>query len=238
MPKGGIGLEPVIDKTEMQDLAERFENANPEDILREAVLKIPKLTIACSFGAEDMVILHIAMNIDREISVFYLDTDLLFQETYELRDQAIERYGIKNLLQVKPDLSLDEQVKQHGEALWARDPDLCCNIRKIQPLKRTLAHFDGWVTGIRREQSPTRKNAKAFEYDDKFGLVKVNPLALWTNEQVWTFIKDHDVPYNALHKKGYPSIGCYPCTKPIRAGEDPRSGRWAGMKKTECGLHQ
>lgn len=230
--------EPIVDQEMIQSLAKQFESAKPEDILKEAVTRIPRLTVACSFGAEDMVLVDMFMKIYPEIDVFYLDTDLLFQETYELINEAVERYGLPNLHQVKADLTLKEQAQQYGEELWKKNPDLCCHIRKVRPLQKVLANFDGWVTGIRREQASTRRNAQVFEYDAKFNLIKVNPLAIWTNEQVWTYIHDHHVPYNPMHDKGYPSIGCHPCTKSVLAGEDPRSGRWAGMTKTECGLHR
>lgn len=227
-----------INQNELERLAQMFEYAKPIEILNQALLSIPKLTFACSFGAEDMVILDMLMKINKDAHVFYLDTDLLFQETYKLVDIAKEKYGIPNLLRVRADLTLEEQTKQYGEALWARDPDLCCSIRKVRPLKRTLAAFEGWVTGIRRDQAPTRKNAQVFEQDSKFGLIKINPLVMWSSDEVWEYIRKYNVPYNSLHDKGYPSIGCHPCTKPILPGQDPRSGRWAGTDKTECGLHQ
>ncbi len=184
-----------------------------------------------------MVLLDMLMKINPEANVFYLDTNVLFEETYDLRDRAVEKYGIPNLRQVLPTLTLKEQAEKYGDALWASDPNKCCDIRKVQPLTQVLKDYDGWITGIRREQAPTRANAKTFEVDAKFGLVKVNPLVRWTEGQVWRYIKMNDVPYNPLHDQNYPSIGCLHCTRPVNPGEDPRSGRWAGFNKTECGLH-
>lgn len=218
-------------------LAEELEGANPEEIIAEGLRRVPNLTLACSFGAEDMVLLDMLMSIDKNANVFYLDTNVLFEETYDLRDRAVEKYGLPNLRQVLPQMTLKEQADAYGDELWARDPNQCCDIRKVGPLKQVLSEYDGWITGIRRDQSPTRASAKTFEMDAKFGMVKVNPLVQWTEGQVWRYIKEHDVPYNPLHDQNYPSIGCIHCTRPVKPGEDPRSGRWAGFDKTECGLH-
>lgn len=228
----------VLMENDVVQLAKSLESASPEEILRIAFEQIPNLTFACSFGAEDMVILDMISRINPEASVFYLDTDVLFSETYELRDRAALRYGLPNLTQVRSTLSLEEQAEAHGEQLWETDPTTCCILRKVNPLADTLLLFDGWITGIRREQSPTRATAQVFEMDEKFSLIKVNPLAFWTERQMWDYIHDHDVPYNSLHDQGYPSIGCKHCTRPVKEGEDARSGRWAGFEKTECGLHQ
>ncbi|EPZ48118.1 phosphoadenylyl-sulfate reductase [Alicyclobacillus acidoterrestris] len=227
----------VMEHEWIEQLAEEFENATPEEIIAEALRRVSNMTFACSFGAEDMVLLDMLMKINPEANVFYLDTNVLFQETYDLRDRAIEKYGIPNLRQVLPKLTLAEQAEKHGDELWKRDPNACCAIRKVEPLTQVLTEYDGWITGIRREQAPTRANAKVFEWDAKFGLVKVNPLVRWTEGQVWRYIKQNDVPYNPLHDQNYPSIGCLHCTRPVNPGEDPRSGRWAGFNKTECGLH-
>lgn len=220
----------------VDSLAERYEASTAEEIFRAATEQIPAITLACSFGAEDMVLLDMLSGVSRDVFVFYLDTEVLFPETYRLRDEVVARYR-PNLIQMRPSLSIAEQAEAHGDALWSTDPDACCGLRKVAPLKQVLSRFDGWITGIRREQSPTRKGARAFETDRKFGLVKVNPLIRWTDEDVWAYIREHDVPYNPLHDQGYPSIGCIHCTRPVKPGEDPRSGRWAGKAKTECGLH-
>ncbi len=196
----------------------------------------PRVAIASSFGAEDVVLIHLAAQAGRDFRVFTLDTDFLFRETYVLIDDIERRYKIK-VERTRPRLSPEEQAASFGEALWSRQPDRCCNIRKVEPLTRKLGELDAWVTGIRRDQAPTRANAHKLEWDAKFGLIKFNPLADWKWGEVWDYIRSHDIPYNPLHDQGYPSIGCTHCTRPVQAGEDPRAGRWSGFAKTECGLH-
>jgi len=161
----------------------------------------------------------------------------LFPETYEVRDRLIEKYNIQPV-RYRPFLSVEDQAKVYGDELWTQNPDLCCGMRKVQPLTQALKPLKAWITGIRRDQAPTRANAGIVEWDGKFNLVKVNPLAPWTWDQVWSYISENQVPYCALHDQGYPSIGCAPCTRRVAAGEDPRAGRWSGFQKTECGLHQ
>lgn len=228
----------TLDEMTVNMLAREYESKHPLDILSEAVDRIPKLTFACSFGAEDMVILDMLMRTHRDVHVFYLDTNVLFPKTYELIRQAVAKYQIPNLIRVQPALSLSKQAELHGESLWQRDPNQCCSIRKVKPLIEHLSKYDGWVTGIRRDQAPTRAHAQVFEFDQKFKLIKVNPLVLWTQEDVWTYIREQDVIYNPLHDSGYPSIGCIHCTRPVTDGEAERGGRWAGFDKTECGLHE
>jgi phosphoadenosine phosphosulfate reductase len=217
--------------------AEEFENASPETVIQWAVDTFPNITFACSFGAEDVVLVDMLQKISPKSDVFYLDTDFHFQETYETRDKMIEKYGM-DFVQVKPKITPEEQAAEHGEELWKSDPNACCSIRKVEPLTRILGNYEAWITGIRRDQAPTRANAKKVEYDTKFGLVKFNPLAAWTTEDVWAYIKAHNVLYNPLHDRNFPSIGCEHCTRPVMPGEDARAGRWAGNEKTECGLHK
>jgi len=217
--------------------AEEFEDASPETVIRWAVETFPKITFACSFGAEDVVLVDMLQKISPQTDIFYLDTDFHFKETYETRDRLADRYGV-SFIQVKPELTPEEQAAQYGDELWKRDPNLCCNLRKVEPLSKFLAHYEAWITGIRREQAPTRANAKKVEYDTKFGLVKFNPLAAWKSEDVWRYIRENNVIYNPLHDRSYPSIGCEHCTRPVKPGEDPRAGRWSGTGKIECGLHQ
>lgn len=221
-------------------VAQHLSNANLTQILEWAIRKFgEKLTLACSFGAEDVVLVDALQRIPggKKVDIFYLDTDLHFPETYETRDRLEERYGIR-FKRVTPDLTLDEQQASYGPALWRKDPNRCCYLRKVQPLEKTLSEYDAWMTGIRREQSPTRRSAQIVEVDQRFRLTKVNPLVHWTSDDVWAYIRERDVPYNPLHDERYPSIGCAPCTRPVHEGEDLRSGRWSGFQKTECGLHQ
>lgn len=195
------------------------------------------VAIASSFGAEDVVLIDLAAQSGLPFRVFTLDTDFLFPETYALIDGIESRYGIA-VERCRPRLTPEEQAREHGEALWTREPDRCCAIRKIEPLQEKLATLEAWITGIRRDQAPTRANAKKLEWDDKFGLWKFNPIADWSADRVWSYIRAYDVAYNPLHDRSYPSIGCTYCTRPVRDGEDPRAGRWAGFAKTECGLHR
>lgn len=221
----------------IREAAERFEDESPEALLEWATTKFPKLTLACSFGAEDVVLVDMLQKISPETDIFYLDTDFHFKETYETRDRLAAHYGIQ-FTRMSPLLTPEEQAAEHGDELWKRDPNACCNIRKVEPLTRHLAKWDAWITGIRRDQAPTRANARKVEYDGKFGLVKFNPLASWTSDDVWAYIRANDVIYNPLHDQNYPSIGCHYCTRQVMPGEDPRAGRWSGSEKTECGLHK
>jgi phosphoadenosine phosphosulfate reductase len=227
----------AADLQTLQVLNEAFETQTPQDVLAYAIgAYFPDLVLASSFGVEDVVLIDMVHRINPKTPILYLDTDFLFKETYETRDRLIKQYGIAPI-QVKSLLTPGQQAEKFGDKLWERRPDECCNQRKVEPLTRALKGYKAWITGIRREQSPTRANAKLVEWDQKFGLVKFNPLARWKTEDVWTYIKQYEVPYNPLHDQNYPSIGCTYCTRPVRPGEDPRAGRWAGFAKTECGLH-
>ncbi|NOV00558.1 phosphoadenylyl-sulfate reductase [Paenibacillus planticolens] len=217
--------------------AEEFENQSPEAVLKLAVETFSSLTLACSFGAEDVVLVDMLQKINPNVDIFYLDTNVHFPETYDTRDRLEQHYGTK-FVQVLPKLTLEEQAEKFGDELWKNDANQCCNIRKVDPLTDILKNYDAWITGIRRDQAPTRANAKKVEYDVKFGLIKFNPLAGWTSEDVWNYIRENDVIYNPLHDRNYPSIGCTHCTRQVAEGEDPRAGRWANIEKTECGLHK
>jgi phosphoadenosine phosphosulfate reductase len=171
-----------------------------------------------------------------EFRIFTLDTDFLFPETYNLMERIEKRYGIR-IERVKSNLVPDDQARFHGPALWARDPDACCSLRKVEPLRNKLSQLRAWVTSIRRDQTLARAGALKVEWDAKFHLVKINPLVDWTNAKIWRYIHDYDLPYNPLHDRGYPSIGCTHCTRSVQPGEGARAGRWSGFNKTECGLH-
>jgi thioredoxin-dependent adenylylsulfate APS reductase len=216
--------------------AAALEGATAEEVLRWASTEIPRLTFATGFGAEGCVIVDLIGRHRLPIDIFTLDTGVLFPETYELWRKLEARYGI-TIRGVTPELTLDQQAAAHGARLWEREPDRCCQLRKVTPLARVLSGYAAWITAIRREQTPERATAQVVEADAKFGLVKINPLARWTHDDVWAHLYLHDVPYNPLHERGYPSIGCQPCTSPIVPGENLRAGRWRGTGKQECGLH-
>jgi phosphoadenosine phosphosulfate reductase len=215
----------------------RLEQARPEEILAWAFDEYRgRVAIATGFGAEGMALIDMAVKISPHPDVFFVDTGFLFPETYELRRSVEQRYRIK-IRAFGPALTPQAQEKMFGPELWSRDADLCCRLRKIEPLKEALAPLDAWVTAIRRDQTADRARARAVEWDLRWGLAKINPLVRWTKRDVWDYIKSNDVPYNPLHDRSYPSIGCTNCTRQVREGEDERAGRWAGQAKTECGLH-
>jgi len=229
----GPGLGPVID---VGAATRSLEGAAALEILQWASAHIPRLTFATGFGAEGCVIIDLIGKHALPIDIFTLDTGLLFPETYALWRALEAKYGI-TIRGVAPEQTVEHQASAHGDALWAREPDRCCDLRKVQPLTRALRGFSAWVTAIRRDQTPERASAQVVETDRKFGLIKINPLVTWTHDDVWAHVYANDVPYNALHERGYPSIGCVPCTSPIVPGENLRAGRWRGTGKNECGLH-
>lgn len=232
-------MPQVWTEAELYAAAKALEGKGAEATLRWAFDRFgtDEIALACSFGAEDVALVDMIARLRPGTRVFYLDTNVLFPETYHLIEQVRNKYEI-TLEQYLPLLTLEEQAAQHGDALWASDPDRCCSIRKVEPLKRALGGLKAWITGIRREQAPTRANAKHVEWDAKFGLVKFNPVVTWKEKDVWSYILSNGVPYNPLHDQGYPSIGCTHCTRAVKPGEDPRAGRWSGQNKTECGLHK
>jgi phosphoadenosine phosphosulfate reductase len=224
---------------ELARLSGELEEKTPQEILQWAVNEFqPGLTLACSFGGPSgMVLLDMLMPIDKTVEVFYLDTDFLFPETYHLRDVCAEKYGIQPH-GYKSLLTPEAQASQYGDALWSRDPDQCCEIRKVEPNFRALEGKRAWIAGMRRDQAKTRANIGIVEWDSKFDLVKINPLANWDEKKIWAYIMANGVPYNELHDRSYPSIGCTYCTNPVAKGQDPRSGRWQGFDKEECGIQE
>jgi len=195
----------------------------------------PDLRFASSFQKTSSVIVDIAHRVEPQARFFYLDTELLFEETYATRDALAERYGID--FERFAGISLEQQERRHGANLWARQPDACCGIRKVEPMREALKGAECWVSGIRRSDSATRAGAAKFGWDKRFGLWKLNPLVDWSDDQVAKHIRENEVPYNPLHDQGYPSIGCTHCTRAPGIGEDARAGRWAGTDKTECGIN-
>jgi phosphoadenosine phosphosulfate reductase len=209
-----------------------LEKATAEEALAYMAERFhPRLYVACSFQKEASVVMDMLLRIEPEARFFTLDTGLLFPETYETWRKVEERYGVT--VDVYQGMSLSRQAHLHGDELWAREPDACCGIRKVEPLKEALSSVDAWISGLRRDQSPTRAGTPKLHWDEKHALWKGNPLADWSEKDVWRYIAKHDLPYNELHDRGYSSVGCTHCTLP-GAG---RAGRWAGTDKIECGLH-
>ena len=225
------------DGAQLAESGRALETATPLEILRWAADRFgSRLTFATGFGAEGCVLVDLIGRHRLPIDIFTLDTGLLFPETYDLWRRFEERYEL-TIRGVRPDHTVDEQAAAHGPELWTHRADRCCEMRKVSPLVAELGGFSAWITAIRRDQTASRADALAVEWDAKFGLAKVNPLVRWTKKEVWAHLLRNDVPYNPLHDRGYPSIGCLPCTSAVAAGEDDRAGRWRGAAKTECGLH-
>ncbi len=190
--------------------------------------------LTCSFGgAAGMVLLDMVSRIGGSVPVLFLDTDLLFPETYALAEQAAEKYGV-HIERRRPALTLAAQERLEGPELYSRDPDRCCGMRKVAPLTEALKPYDAWLSGIRRDQTGARAAVPLLAWNARHNLLKISPLALWTEREVWAYIHKHGVPYNPLLDQGYTSIGCAPCTRPASAA---REGRWAGFAKSECGIH-
>jgi phosphoadenosine phosphosulfate reductase len=206
-----------------------FEAMTAEELLRWAAEEFgDRLCLTCSWQRQSSALVHMVSELELDVDVVELDTLVLFDETYATRDRLVERYGL-NLKSFRPIDPIDR--------LWETDPDRCCGIRKVEPLERALGGYDAWITGIRREQSPTRANAQKVEWSERYGVWKIQPLVDWDAKRVQAYLTVNEVPYNPLHDQGYPSIGCIHCTRQVAAGEDERAGRWAGSGKLECGIH-
>ena len=222
---------------ELAAASEQLESADPDQIIGWAVERFgERLTMGTAFGPEGMTILVRLAKISPTTYVFNLDTGYQFQETLDLRDEVERRYGI-NVELLKPELSVEEYEAKHGGPVYKSNPDQCCADRKLRVLEKVARGRHAWISAIRRDQSPDRAKAPIVGWDRKFNLVKVNPLANLTKSDIWKYITDNEVPYNPLHDKGYPSIGCWPCTRSVLFGDDDRAGRWDGFSKQECGLH-
>lgn len=231
--------------SEIRSIANELESKPAPEILKWGFKKYKdKMVLGSSFGAEDVVLIDMMCNINRNLTrVFTLDTGRLNQETYDLIDKIRKKYDIKVDVYFPNASDVEEMVAIKGMNLMYESVEnrkLCCNLRKVEPLKRALKQFDCWITGLRREQSTTRNKILKIEVDTlNSNIIKLNPLANWTNDEIWKYIRENKVPYNELHDRGYPSIGCEPCTRAIKEGEDPRAGRWWWENDThkECGLH-
>ena len=224
------------DAAALAALNERFETAEPAEIVRWAVETYGDgLSVGASFGGPTgMAILHMTATLKPNVHVFVLDTGYLFEETHQTRERATAALGLSNVQVYQSQLTHEEQAAEHGAALWMRDPDLCCDLRKVEPNRRALAGKTAWIAGLRRDQSNGRASVPIVGWSERFDLVKINPLARWTEKDTWDYLLKHDMPYNPLLDHGFVSIGCYNCTVP---GKQGRQGRWEGFEKDECGLH-
>jgi phosphoadenosine phosphosulfate reductase len=229
--------------TRLEAWNEQFAKASAQDVLAFFAEEFRgRICLSSSLGAEDQVLTHMLLEIDPDFRIFTLDTGRVFPETYDLISEIRSRYG-KNLEIYFPDpFQVEPMVREKGINLFYESVEnrkLCCHIRKIEPLKRALQGMQAWVTGIRKDQTLNRFNTQVVEWDEAFNLLKINPLYRWSEKMVWDYIREHQIPYNRLHDKGFPSIGCQPCTRAVAAGEDSRAGRWwwEDQGHKECGLH-
>ncbi|MDQ0161671.1 phosphoadenylyl-sulfate reductase [Bacillus alveayuensis] len=199
--------------------------------------KDDEIVYACSFGIEGIVLIDLIDKVNPMAKIVFLDTELHFKETYDVIEKVQKRYPLLNIQLKKPSLTLKQQEEKYGAKLWETNPNLCCHLRKVVPLQETLKDVKAWISGLRREQSPSRQHVQYINQDQKFQKIKICPLIHWTWKEIWRYAHKYNLAYNELHDKGYPSIGCEPCTDPVFNEEDLRAGRWAGTNKLECGLH-
>ncbi len=217
-------------------LSARYEGMSAQEILRDAIRNefFGDITLSSSFGADSAVLLHMIAQIDPNLPVLFLDTDRHFFQTLQYRDELAGRLGLTNLINLKADV--DEAATEDGKGtLWRTAPDQCCDLRKVRPLNRMMETYGAWISGRKRHQSKTRSNLAIVEFDGQH--FKINPLATWTQDDIDAYFAEYDLPPHPLVEQGFPSIGCFTCTKPVASGEDARSGRWAGTEKVECGIH-
>lgn len=230
----------MISASEIPALNEKLNASSTEEILGWAWKTFgARAAIGTSFQGAGLVMMHIAKQNGFEFPVFTMDTGLLFPETVALHKRLQDFFGYK-IERLEPDYSVEKQAELYGAELWKKDPDMCCTMRKVFPLRNKLAELDCWITGLRRQQSDTRSNigiVELYEFENGRDIVKLNPMANWSRDAVWKYLHDHHIPYNPLHDQGYRSIGCWPCTAKDAGGENERGGRWIGFNKVECGIH-
>ncbi|MCB9858318.1 MAG: phosphoadenylyl-sulfate reductase [Phycisphaerales bacterium] len=199
-----------------------------------------RLVLTTQFGMEGCALIHMFSLYARHLTVVYIDTAFFFAETYQLRDRLIQKYPHISFANCGTAMTPEQQAAEHGPELWKSNPALCCVLRKVEPMREVMQDVDVWVTGLRRDQSKTREHIRIIDWDWQYRVLKVNPLANWTREQIWDYVQKHNVPYNALHEKGYPTLGCTHCTQRVEGAgvtDYSRDGRWSAFDKTECGLH-
>jgi phosphoadenosine phosphosulfate reductase len=224
-------------EADWQYLATQFESRSVEEILTWAVPQFaPRIAMTSSFGADGIVLIDHLAKLGIKLPIIYLDTGFHFAATEELKQRVQDHFQVEIIVQ-QAELSVAEQAQVYGEKLYEREPDACCRLRKVEPLKQALSNLDAWVAALRRDQSPTRAHIQVVEWNAKHELVKINPLATWTRKDVWNYTLKHKLPYNRLYDEGFTSIGCWPCTKKSQVGAHERSGRWVGTGKVECGIH-
>lgn len=234
------GVHGLRNHEQLRALAESgaaaLGDASPEEVVAwvSENFRVDSVAVACSMA--DSALPHLVAQQLPGVDVLFLDTGYHFIETSVTRDEVARSLGVR-VVDVLPEQTVAEQDAQYGAELFARDPGLCCALRKVAPLQKTLSGYEVWFTGVRREESPTRADTPLIAWDERNGLVKVNPVAAWSFDDLLGYVAANAVPVNLLMSNGYPSIGCEPCTKPVAEGDDPRAGRWAGIAKTECGLH-
>jgi phosphoadenosine phosphosulfate reductase len=234
-------MRTLLSTSEIAALNEGFESAQPADIIRWALEEsgLEKVAIASAFQAEGTVVIHLATRIRPDVPILFLETGFQFAETLAFKEQLTEELGL-NVVDLVGEYTTDRQAAEFGERLFEREPERCCDLNKVRPMFEALRGLDAWVTAVRRDSSPTRASTPIldqYELEPGREIVKVNPMANWGRQQVWNYLKEHDLPHNPLYDLGYSSIGCAPCTRLRFAGEPERAGRWAGIAKWECGIH-
>lgn len=230
------GITASQDRFDEEAVAEELEPLSASKVLEWAFDQFGQdMYIACSFQKTSSVVMQLATEINPQARFFYLDTDVLFHETYETRDRLAAHFNVE--FERWHNITIEEQAEVYGDKLWSSDPDACCGLRKVEPMRRALSSVDAWVAGVRRADSATRAKTRKLAWDRKFNLWKLNPIADWSERDVWNHLNKHNVPYNPLHDQGYPSIGCTHCTRPVVPGQSARDGRWSGSGKTECGIN-
>jgi len=235
-------MHVLLPEDELVALNIAFEDAHPREILTWVLegSGLRKIAIASAFQAEGTAIMHMASTIRPEVPVLFLETGFQFAETLAFKEQLTERLGL-NVVDLYGELTVAQQAERHGDRLYERNPELCCELNKVRPMFEALRGLDGWVTAFRRDSSPTRANApfvEQYELEPGHMIVKVNPVAAWSRRETWDYLAEHDLPHNPLYDLGYASIGCAPCTRLRFSGEPERAGRWAGLSKWECGIHE
>ncbi len=235
-------MQTLLAGDTISELNARFESAQPQEIIRWTLEEsgLDGIAVASAFQAEGTAVMHMATEIRPDIPILFLETGFQFAETLAFKEQLAERLGL-NVVDLVGDHTVASQAAIYGERLYERDPDLCCELNKVRPMFRALRELDAWMTAYRRDSSPTRESAPIldqYELEPGKMIVKVNPVVSWTRRDTWDYLKANDLPHNPLYDLGYASIGCAPCTRTQFSGEPERAGRWAGLPRWECGIHE